>query len=106
MVVKDITRESRTNEAIQNSQEIASEIGKLDCIYNNELLRSEKYLVTLTKRMQVRDLLEEVDLEYVKTNGPTYITVKLDPSLKTQVTKFQKEFQDCFTWLGLSRDLV
>lgn len=61
--------------------------------------------------MQAQNSLEEVDLGYGTTKRLTYISVKLDPSLKTQVIMVLKEFKDCFVWdynemHGLIRELV
>src|ERR1044072_4389736 len=83
----------------------------LDCIYDDEPLGFEKDPQILTKRMQAQDPLEEVDLGYGEIRRPTYISAKIDPSLKNEMVCLLKEFKDCFAWdynemSGLSRDLV
>lgn len=60
--------------------------------------------------MQAQDPLEEIDLGDAMTKSPTYISVKLDLSLK-KVMEMLKEFKDCLGWdyhkmSKLSRDLV
>src|ERR1044072_3193875 len=83
----------------------------LDCIYDDEPLGFEKDPQILTKRMQAQDPLEEVDLGDGAIKRPTYISAKIDPSLKNEMVCLLKEFKDCFSWdynemSGLSRDLV
>lgn len=68
----------------------------LDYICDDEPLGFEKDPLTSTKKLQAQDPLKEVDLIDGTTKRPTYISVKLDPSLKTQVIKVLKEFKDCF----------
>src|ERR1044072_3086790 len=84
---------------------------RLDCIYDDEAFGFEKDPHISTKRMQAQDPLEEVDLGDGEVKRPTYISAKIDPSLKNQVVCLLKEFKDCFAWdynemPGLSRDLV
>lgn len=55
--------------------------------------------------------LEEINLGDGTNKTPTYISAKLDPSLKIKVIEILKEFKDCFAWdyheiLQLSQDLV
>src|ERR1044072_2754073 len=84
---------------------------RLDCIYDDEPFGFERDPQISTKRMQAQDPLEEVYLRDGEVKRPTYISVKIDPSLKNQMISLLKEFKDCFTWdynemPGLSRDLV
>lgn len=112
MVVKAIMFEViQTKEICQNGQETTSESRMLNYIYDDEPLGFEKELLTSTKKMQAQDHLEEVDLGGGMTKRPTYISAKIDISLKTQVIKLLKEFKYFFNWdygeiPKLSRDLV
>lgn len=88
-----------------------SESQRLDCIYYNEPLGFEKEPLVSSKRMQAQNPLEKIDLGDGTIKKPTYISVKIDPSLKIQMIEFLKEFNDCFFWdydeiLGLNRDVV
>ena len=75
-----------------------SNIQRLDCIYNDEPLGFEKDPQNSIKKMEAQDPLEEVDLGDGSMKRPTYISAKIDPSLKTQMIKLLKEFKDCFAW--------
>ena len=84
---------------------------RLDCIYDDEPFGFERDPNISTKMMQAQDPLEEVDLGDGEIKRPTYISAKIDPSLKNEMVCFLKEFKDCFSWdynemPGLSRDLV
>lgn len=57
----------------------------LDCIYDNEPLGFEKDPLTLTKLMQTQDTLEEINLGNGSMKRPTYISAKLDLTLKVEV---------------------
>lgn len=48
--------------------------------------------------MQTHDPLEEIDLGYRTIKKPIYITVKVYPILKIQMTELLKEFKDYFAW--------
>src|ERR1044072_8749530 len=83
----------------------------LDCIYDGEPLGFERDPSISTKRLQAHDPLEEVDLGDGEIKKPTYISAKIDLSLKNEMVCLLKEFKDCFAWdynemPGLSRDLV
>lgn len=84
------------NEIFQNGQEMALESRRLDCIYGDESLGFEKYPFNFTKWMQAQDALEEIDLGDGLTKRPTYISSKLNLTLKERVIKMLKEFKDCF----------
>ena len=57
------------------------------------------------------DKLEMVDLGDGSKSRPTYISAKLDPEYKRELTALLKQFKDCFAWeyhemLGLDRSIV
>jgi hypothetical protein len=57
------------------------------------------------------DELEEVNIGPGDKPRPTFISKKLDPSLREPVIALLKEFSDCFAWdcmemLGLDRSIV
>lgn len=111
MMVVEATEFEVNKEIIHSGQETTSKNHMLDCIYDDEPLGFEKYLLALTKRMQTQYPLEEMDLGDGATKIPTNISVKLDPTLKTSVIEMLKEFKDYFVWYyheisRLSRDLV
>lgn len=61
--------------------------------------------------MQAQDPLNEFDLRDGTIRKPTYISSKVDPSLKIQMAELLKEFKDCFAWdydemTWLNQDLV
>lgn len=79
MAIEDIKpKKSWVHQYGFTGQTIASKSQRLDCIYDGEPLGFEKDLMTSTKKMQVHDPLEEVNLG----DGPTYISVKIDQHLK------------------------
>src|ERR1044072_971088 len=95
---------------IEGSKE-DSKVQRLDCIYDDEPLGFEKDPHDSIKRMQAQDPFEEIDLGDGSINRPTYISAKIDPSLKIQMVELLKEFKDCFAWdyaeiPGLSRNLA
>lgn len=103
--------EVQPTEIAHNDQETTSKNCGLDCILDDEPLGFEKCPLTLTKKMQAQDPFEEVDLGCGTNKRPTYISGKLDPSLKIQVSKVLKEIKYCFVWdydemPGISWDLV
>ena len=57
------------------------------------------------------DDLEKVDIGPWDKPRPTFISKKLDPSLREPMIELLKEYQDCFAWdypemLGLDRSIV
>jgi hypothetical protein len=57
------------------------------------------------------DELEEVDIGPGDKPRPTFISKKLDPSLRETMIALLKEYSDCFAWdytemLGLDRSIV
>lgn len=68
--------EATNVETNQNGQPTAPESHRLNCIYDDEPLGFEKDPITLTKRMQAQDPLEEIDLGDETTKMPTYISAK------------------------------
>src|ERR1044072_3436430 len=113
---QDMVRQPHDSELLTNDHPNVKEGGiptsqRLDCIYDDEPLGFERDPNISTKRMQAQDPLEEVDLGNGKIKRPTYISAKIDPSLKNEMVCLLKEFKDCFAWdynemPGLSRDLV
>lgn len=90
---------------------IASESRRLDCIYDNDPLGFEKYPLGTNIKMQAQDPLEEVDFGESTERKPTYISAKIDPSMKKNLVELLKEYKDCFAWdynemSGLSRNMV
>ncbi|XP_050890198.1 uncharacterized protein LOC127095564 [Lathyrus oleraceus] len=84
---------------------------RLDAIYDEEPLGSEKDPVTSSAKMLVQDPLEEIDLGDGSTKRITYISTKLDPKLKVRVIGLLRENKDCFSkdydeMPGLKRELV
>lgn len=61
------------------------QLQKVACsiVYDDEPLGFEIDPLTSTKKMITQDPLEEVDLGDGTTKRPSYISAKLDPSLKT-----------------------
>lgn len=112
MVVEAKTVQTvETLETGQNGETTSSESCRLDYMYDDKPLGFEKYLMTSTKRMEALDPLEEIDLGDETTRRPTYISAKIDPSLRTQIIKLFKEFKDSFIWnydemLGLIHNFV
>src|SRR5688572_26932578 len=57
------------------------------------------------------DSLEMVDLGDGSKPRPTYISARLDPEYKRELTSLLREFKDCFAWEyhempGLDRSIV
>ena len=57
------------------------------------------------------DNLEEVDIGPGDKPRPTFISKKLDPSLRELMIALLREYRDCFTWdytemLGMDRSIV
>ena len=57
------------------------------------------------------DDLEEVDISPGDKPRPTFISKRLDPSLREPMIALLKEYRDCFAWdytemLGLDRSIV
>lgn len=77
----------------QNGQETTLKIRTFDCIYDDEPLGFEKDPLASTKRMQAQYPLEEIDLRDGTTKRSTYISVKLDISLKIKVIEILREFK-------------
>src|ERR1044072_5745739 len=113
---QDMVRQSHDSELLTNDHLNMKEEGiptshRLDCIYDDEPLGFERDPNISAKRMQAQDPLEEVDLGDGEIKRPTYISAKIDPSLKNEMVCLLKEFKDFFAWdyneiPGLSRDLV
>src|ERR1044072_3944607 len=113
---QDMVRQPHDSELLTNDHPNMKEEGiptsqRLDFIYDDEPLGFERDPNISTKRMQAQDPLEEVDLGDGEVKRPTYISAKIDPSLKNEMVCLLKEFKDCFAWdyneiPGLSRDLV
>jgi hypothetical protein len=62
-------------------------------------------------RFTSADELEEVDIGPGDKPRPTFISKKLDPSLREPMIALLKEYSDCFAWdytemLGLDRSIV
>src|ERR1044072_6972687 len=111
MVRRPNESELHTNDHSRMNEEGTLTSQRLDCIYDDEPLGFERDPQISTKRMQAQDPLEEVDLGDSEVKRPTYISAKIDPSLKSQMISLLKEFKDCFAgdyneMPGLSRDLV
>src|ERR1044072_9525737 len=111
MVSRPNDPELRTNDHSRVKEEGIPTSQRLGCIYDDEPFGFEKDPNISTKRMQAQDPLEEVDLGYGEVRRPTYISAKIDPSLKNEMVCLLKEFKDCFALdyneiPGLSRDLV
>ncbi|CAJ2672093.1 unnamed protein product [Trifolium pratense] len=84
---------------------------KLDCIYDDEPLGFEKDPHSSIQRMQAQDPLQEVDIGDGSVKRPTYISAKIDPTLREKMVELLKKYRDCFAWdynemPGLSRNLV
>ncbi|PNX64845.1 hypothetical protein L195_g062312, partial [Trifolium pratense] len=61
--------------------------------------------------MQAQDPLQEVDIGDGSVKRPTYISAKIDPTLREKMVELLKKYRDCFAWdynemPGLSRNLV
>src|SRR3954465_10729116 len=88
------------------------EIGqRLDAIYDEEPLGFEKDPMGSNIKMLAQDPLEEVNLRDGDQKRVTYVSTKLEPTLKSKVVALLKENKDCFAWdydemPGLGRDLV
>lgn len=80
----------------QNGQEIALEICRLHCIYNDEPLGFEKDPLTSKRRIHVQCPLEEVDLGNDAIKRSTFISTKIEPSLKSKMIEFLRGLKDCF----------
>jgi hypothetical protein len=57
------------------------------------------------------DELEEIDIGPEDKPRPTFVSTKLDPSLREPMIALLKEYSDCFSWdytemLGLDRSIV
>jgi hypothetical protein len=57
------------------------------------------------------DELEEVDIGPGDKPRPTFVSKKLDPSLREPMIALLKEYSDCFAWdytemLGLDRSII
>ena len=74
--------ELHTNSNAKVEEEGISATQMLDCIYDDEPFGFEKDPQISTKRMQAQDPLEEVDLRDGEVKRPTYISAKIDPSLR------------------------
>src|SRR3954471_18525698 len=84
---------------------------KLDVIYDEEPLGFEKDLMASNIKVLAQDPLEEVNLGEGDRKRITYVSAKLEPTLKSKVITLLKENKDCFAWdydemSGLGRDLV
>lgn len=89
----------------------ASEIRRLDCIYDNEPLGFEKNPQNESPKMQVQDPIEEIDLGNGTTKRPTYVHTKVGSEMKANLFKVLTEYKDCFAWdydkmPGLDRSVV
>lgn len=69
---------------------MTSGIWRLSCIYENEPLGFEKDTQETNKKIQAQDPLEEVDLGGGAVKRSTYISVKIEPGMKTKVVELLK----------------
>lgn len=58
----------------------------------------QKDPLSSTKRIQAKDPWEAIDLGDGTIKRTTYISSKIDPSLRTKIIKVMKEFKDYFAW--------
>src|ERR1043165_9272454 len=84
---------------------------RLDAIYHKEPLGFEKDPTDSGAKMLAQDPLEEVNLGDENTKRITYVSARLNPSLKQEVIEVLKKNKDCFAWdydemPGLKRELV
>ena len=84
---QDMVRQPHDSELLTNDHPNVKEGGiptsqRLDCIYDDEPLGFERDPNISTKRMQAQDPLEEVNVGDGEIKRPTYISAKIDPSLK------------------------
>src|ERR1044072_6829076 len=84
---------------------------RLDAIYDKEPLGFEKDPTDSGAKMLAQDPLEEVNLGDENTKRITYVSTKLNSSLKQKVIEVLRKNKDCFAWdydemPGLKRELV
>lgn len=87
----------RTIKYGKNRQETTSESRRLDCIYDDTPLGFEKDPLTSTKRIHAQEPLKEVNLGNGTIKRPTFISFKIEPSLKSQMIELLREFKGCYT---------
>src|ERR1051325_1348788 len=92
-------------------QEIVEMDQRLDAIYDKEPLGFEKDPTDSGAKMLAQDPLEEVNLGDENTKRITYVSAKLNSSLKHKVIEVLRKNKDCFAWdydemSGLKRELV
>jgi len=84
---------------------------KLDCVFDDEPLGFEKDLSFETKKIQVQDPLEEIDLGDRSIKRPTYISSKIGTEFKIWIVALLRKYKDCFAWdyndmFGLRKNVV
>jgi hypothetical protein len=67
---------------------------RLDCIYDDEPLGFTKDPMSDTPKMQVQDLLKEIDIGDGLGKRPTYISANITPGLTEKLVLLLKEFKD------------
>jgi hypothetical protein len=67
---------------------------RLDCIYDDEPLGFTKDHMSDTPKMQVQDLLKEIDIGDGLGKRPTYISANITPGLTEKLVLLLKEFKD------------
>ena len=92
-------------------EEIVDIDQRLDAIYDKEPLGFERDLTDSGAKMLAQDPLEEVNLGDENTKRITYVSAKLNSSLKQKVIEVLGKNKDCFAWdydemPGLKRELV
>src|ERR1051325_922334 len=84
---------------------------RLDAIYDKEPLGFEKDPTDSGAKMLAQDPLEKVNMGDENTKRITYVSTKLNSSLKQKVIEVLRKNKDCFAWdydemPGLKRELV
>lgn len=74
-----------TTKIVWTGQEITSESRKLNCIYDDYPLGFKNDPTNSTKRMKAQNPLEEIYLRYEMIKRTTYISARINPSLRTQI---------------------
>src|ERR1051325_8221572 len=97
--------------SLLEKQEIVEINQRLDAIYDKEPLGFEKDPTDSGAKMLAQDPLEDVNLGDENTKRITYVSAKLNSSLKQEVIEVLKKNKDCFAWdydemPGLKRELV